>query len=210
MSRASGTIVLAVWVLLAAGCGAHPDVATSAGDAAAVAAGQDAPAVSAPDPPIASVPTGTSDEVGTAPVQAPAQGDDQPGTADTDQDPDPATGDDRGDDGDTGADDTRQAVPIDLTVTPSCVAVGQTVAAHIATVPDAELTLAVGYADGKPHGQMGFARADDAGEHVWRWVIGPDVPPGEATVLVMSVTPEGDAADTERAPFTVAPSGGCP
>jgi hypothetical protein len=44
---------------------------------------------------------------------------------------------------------------------------------------------------------------------VWRWVVAPDAPPGAATVLVMSISPDGERGDTATGEFRVADERGC-
>jgi hypothetical protein len=77
------------------------------------------------------------------------------------------------------------------------------------TEPGSELTMVVSYADNRPHGQMGFGRADQEGSFVWRWVVSPAVPPGTATVLVVAYSEDGERRGGATKQFEVTGSEGC-
>jgi hypothetical protein len=97
---------------------------------------------------------------------------------------------------------------IEVSVEPMCVSMGESVAATIAAAPQSHLTLFVSYADGRPHGQMAFASANSNGIYVWRWVVAPTVPPGEALVFAAANYHEDSRATTTE-PFLVAGMEGC-
>jgi len=183
-------------VLLLTACGSRVDLDSlqdasatpSADPSAAVSPDGPAPSQATPEPPKdESAPAGSTQAEGSEPAPA----------------PDEQLPEDIG-----RPNDDPRAVPIHLTVEPSCVAVGEEVTVTIETVPRAELTYAVGYSDGRPHGQMGFARTDDQGVNVWRWTVAPDVPPGPATVLVQAVSEDGERGDSAVARFSVADAQG--
>lgn len=207
MSRRAPTLAaVAVAALLLAACGPRfdlPDQATgqqaarAAGDATSEPARLATPA--APPTPATGDATTAADPDAT-PAAEPEPADAAPAPAPNPPEPDePET-----------RDDDEDAFPLDVVVEPACVAHGDPIAATIRTVAHAELSMIVAYADGQPHGQMGFADADADGIYVWRWMIPAQAPAGEGTVLVMSVSPDGERADTETAPFDVAGPEGCP
>lgn len=85
----------------------------------------------------------------------------------------------------------------------------------IRTVPDAGITMVIGYADHDTHGHRAAAFTDERGDYQWRIVLPHDVGSGTANVLVSGVAPEAEegqelaSAGTAHAQFEVRPTGGC-
>lgn len=102
-------------------------------------------------------------------------------------------------------------LPLAVTVVPSCVSPGELVEVHVTSGPRAGFVFAIAFADDQTHGAMGVGDADDAGAFIWRVVVAPGAPSGEARVLVAAKDGAGSAEQAHgRAPFDVAPHGGCP
>lgn len=96
-----------------------------------------------------------------------------------------------------------------LRLSARCVLRGQTLTVSISAPSDSVMAMVIGYSDGRAHTAMGTAHADARGEYVWRVVVEPTVPPGEATALVQATGPRGSregggsASETFRVAETV-------
>ena len=99
-------------------------------------------------------------------------------------------------------------LPLTVSVDPACAVAGQSLTVHLSSAPRASFAMAVSFADDQAHGLMAFADADEAGRFAWTVVIPPDVPAGEATVLVGAREPAGGNDVGATAPFLVS-EGGC-
>lgn len=109
---------------------------------------------------------------------------------------------------DYGPKHNNGAVKIELSAT--CVKPGDLLVITFRTPPKAGLGMIIGYSDNQAHGAMLTGESDANGVYVWRVVVEPTVPDGDAKVLVTSTGPdwESEGGGTADAVFRVA-RGGC-
>lgn len=109
---------------------------------------------------------------------------------------------------DYGPQHNNGVVKIELSAT--CVKPGDLLVITFRTPPKAGLGMVIGYSDNQAHGAMLTGESDANGVYVWRVVVEPTVPEGDAKVLVSSTGPnfEREGGGTADAVFRVA-RGGC-
>jgi len=95
--------------------------------------------------------------------------------------------------------------PLDGAVTPLCVRQGKAAMARVETVPNASVTLVPSFADGGHHGVAHLGTTDGDGVLEWRFIVPPDAPDGDASILVNVVWKQDgeDKAGAGFVPFTV-------
>lgn len=109
---------------------------------------------------------------------------------------------------DYGPQHNNGVIRIELSAT--CVKPGDLLVITFRTPPKAGLGMIIGYSDNQAHGAMLTGESDANGVYVWRVVVEPTVPDGDAKVLVTSTGPnwEREGGGTADAVFRVA-RGGC-
>lgn len=201
MRRWIALVVVSALALLAAGCGSRVDHEPRSTAAAWADDGQAAPVEAADDADVRR--EDPSPEAAVAAPVEPSEAAPQPAPAV--EEPAPAGLQDG-----EFARGPRESELVTVAVEPACVRPGDAVSATITTDPGMHLTLVVSYADGNPHGQFAFAEAGADGSYVWRWVVTPTVPPGEALAYVAATRQDNGQRDWATDTFTVvAPTEDC-
>lgn len=105
-----------------------------------------------------------------------------------------------------------EPVLVHISVSPECVHPAGSLAVTIRTEPEtpgAILSMVIGYSDKQAHGAMHIADADGQGVYVWHVVVSPDVPPGDAIVMVLARARDGSRSGMGNSTFRVAAPGSC-
>lgn len=74
----------------------------------------------------------------------------------------------------------------------------------ITAAPEMGLSMVIGYSDNQPHGNYGFGDTDASGTYTWVITVAPDVPDGEATVLVAAKAWDSSKGGSGSGVFKVA------
>lgn len=94
----------------------------------------------------------------------------------------------------------------EVTVTPSCVRVGEELTITFKLKPGGSAVLIAVYGDGETHETRHSALADENGMVVWKWTA-PNAP-GDATVVTQAYDPENNRNGRTDVPFRVVEASG--
>ena len=78
----------------------------------------------------------------------------------------------------------RGDLPLDGSLSAACAERGDTLTVTVRTRPNASIAGVVEYVDEQAHGAMTVGNADGSGRFVWRFVVTPDAPLGDATAWI--------------------------
>lgn len=101
----------------------------------------------------------------------------------------------------------RNTMPLTVTLNRTCAEHGDEMVSEAVTTAGAQLTFAAGYSssnDLPPDFEYVPKEANATGSHTWRWVIRPDIRPGDAILSVVA-SKEGKGA-SYNIPFRIAAS----
>lgn len=98
----------------------------------------------------------------------------------------------------------HNTMPLQVTLSRSCVRPGEEMQATAVTLPASKLAFAAAYSDNSivPDFTYTPAEANPTGTFTWTWVIRPTIPPGDALVSVVAA--KDDRGASFEAPFRIA------